>query len=78
MMLSSTLTAVVMGYTLLILGLDVLLRGYGGARLWFNNVPVYTRIETHLQVNATVVEHCLGHRSFQHLHLKHQRENTLV
>ena len=53
MMLSSTLTAVVMGYTLLILGLDVLLRGYGGARLWFNNVPVdYIRIETQLQVNV--------------------------
>ena len=64
-MLSSTLTAVVMGYTLLILGLDVLLRGYGDARLWFNNVPVdYIRIETQLQVN---VPH--GRRNVQNLHL---------
>ena len=58
-MLSSTLTAVVMDSTLLILGLDVLLHGYGGTHLWFNNVPVdYTQIKTQLQVNAIVLEHC--------------------
>ena len=43
---------------LLTLSLDVLLHGYGVARLWFNNVPAYTRIVTQHQMNAIVGELC--------------------
>ena len=38
--------------------LGQLLRGYGAARLWFNNDPVYTQIKTQLQVNVIVGEGC--------------------